>query len=140
MSSTLTSTIASEMTPIGYARLAGLHHRDEQRREGPRELLDGRRERIALRDVEADVADDDPKARVLGLVLEGLEALHERQAGDEERRQLLREHGQLAERQLVFLGALLERLLLGQGLRRANVRAGLLRPFKSWCVAGRGRG
>ena len=73
-----------------------------------------------------------------GRVLEGLEALHERQAGDEERRQLLREHGQLAQGQLVFLRAFLERLLLRQGLRRLHARAGLLRPFKSWCVAGGG--
>src|SRR5690606_30149928 len=91
-------------------------HRDEERVERLGEKLDRGGKRTARGDFVAHIADDDAENRILGLVLQGLQALDQRQTGVEQRGELLGEDGELAERQLVVLGLFLEGLLLGQGL------------------------
>jgi len=86
-----------------------------------RELLHGRREGIARGDVQAHVADDDLEIDVLRLVLKRLEALHQREAGVEERGELLGEDREFAEGQLVALGLFLDGLLLGEDLGGLDV-------------------
>src|SRR5690606_37817208 len=85
-------------------------------------LLHRGRKGIAGRDVQAHVADDYAEDGILGLVLQRLEALHERQSGVEQRRKLLREDGELPQRQLVGLCLPFERLLLCRSLCRTKIR------------------
>ena len=80
------------------------------------------------------------KHGILGLVLQGLKALHEGKARGEERGQLLREHGQLAQGQFVALGLFLEALLLRELLRGANALGTLLETILAKGPGGGGGG
>ncbi len=121
-------------------RFAGLHHGAEQRVEGIRKFPDRGRKGITLRDVAAHIANHDAEARVFRLVLQCLEALHERQAGGQQRRDLLREQRELAERELVGLRLFLERLLLRERLCRHHAAALLLGSrTRALSLAGSGR-
>ena len=76
--------------------------------QGVREFSNGGGKGIAGRDIQAHVTDNDAEALVFGLILQGLETLHQRQAGREEGRELLRKNGELPHGQLVTLRFLLE--------------------------------
>ena len=72
-----------------------------------RKLLHRGGKRVALRDVGSDVANHDPEAGVLGLILQCLETLHQRQARREERSELLREEREFTQGKPVGLRFLL---------------------------------